>query len=99
MFSDALANMVARFLLSRDIMRPWSDQWPTNVWLGTTTEDQERFDQRWPHLRAVAAKRRFISYEPAIGPLRLDDTVAGTILYENGWPLDWVISGGEFEQI
>jgi protein gp37 len=57
-----------------------------NVWLGTTTEDQERFEQRWPLLAAVPAAVRFVSYEPAIGALRL---------WENGQQPDWLICGGE----
>jgi len=64
--------------------------WPSNgrhnVWIGTTAEDQERFDQRWPLLAQIPAAIRFISYEPAIGPLRLpSDRVSP----------DWLISGGE----
>jgi protein gp37 len=57
-----------------------------NVWLGITAEDQERFDQRWKHLKAVPAAIKFISYEPAIGPLRLPKH--GPLPY-------WLISGGE----
>ena len=64
--------------------------WPAagrkNVWLGTTAEDQARFDQRWPILAKVPAAIKFISYEPAIGPLRLPAS--------GPWP-DWLISGGE----
>ena len=45
----------------------WGDGWP-NVWLGTTAEDQERYDQRWPHLHRARAAVKFISYEPAIRP-------------------------------
>ncbi|MDQ0356425.1 protein gp37 [Rhodoplanes tepidamans] len=58
----------------------------SNVWLGTTAEDQERFDQRWPHLVAIPAVVRFVSYEPAVGPLRLPAC--------GPWP-DWLICGGE----
>jgi hypothetical protein len=57
-----------------------------NVWLGTTTEDQTRFDQRWPVLRRIPAVVRFISYEPAIGPVRLDRADVQP---------DWLIAGGE----
>lgn len=57
-----------------------------NVWLGTTAEDQARYDQRWPHLAATPAAVRFISYEPAIGPLRLA---------ASGMQPDWLICGGE----
>jgi protein gp37 len=61
------------------------DLWQ-HVWLGTTCEDQAAYDKRWPILRDIPAKVRFISYEPAIGPLRLPkDQVAP----------DWLICGGE----
>lgn len=56
-----------------------------NVWLGTTAEDQVRYDMRWKHLQQIPAVIRFISYEPAIGPLRLS----------SGLQPDWLISGGE----
>jgi protein gp37 len=63
----------------------WGDGYD-NVWLGTTAENQEWYDRRWPILRKVPAKIRFISYEPALGPLNL-----------RGWGgrPDWVICGGE----
>lgn len=65
----------------------WGPDGYPNVWLGFTGEDQERYDQRWHHLAAVPAAVRFVSYEPAIGPLRLDRAA----------PLqpDWIIAGGE----
>jgi protein gp37 len=59
---------------------------PRNVWLGTTCEDQAAYDRRWPILREIAASVRFISYEPAIGPLRLH---VGAV------QPDWMICGGE----
>jgi len=57
-----------------------------NVWLGTTAEDQKRFDQRWAQLRRVPAPVTFISYEPALGPLRLP---------ARGPYPHWLIIGGE----
>jgi len=64
--------------------------WPTgdwpNVWLGVTAEDQEHYDKRWPLLADTRARVRFISYEPACGPL--------SIPFEPVHP-DWVICGGE----
>lgn len=63
----------------------WSDGY-ANVWLGTTCEDQTNYDRRWPILRSIPAAIHFISYEPAIGPLRL----------HNGPDQpDWLICGGE----
>ena len=62
----------------------WSDGWP-NVWRGTTTEDQETYDARWPILAAVPAAVHFVSDEPAIG--RLD------LFGYDRFP-DWLIWGG-----
>lgn len=59
-----------------------------NVWLGTTTEDQKHYDRRWPILKAIPAQVRFISYEPALGPLQLQSASP------DQYP-DWVICGGE----
>ena len=61
----------------------WRQGFP-NVWLGTTTENQHYYDQRFPHLLRVPAVVRFISYEPALGPLSLGERAP-----------DWVIAGGE----
>lgn len=65
----------------------WGDGWP-HVWLGTTCENQEWFDRRWPILAAVPARVRFVSYEPAIGQLWLPAA------WENNFP-NWLICGGE----
>lgn len=62
-------------------IEPWN-----NVWLGTTCEDQTAYDRRWPILAKVPAAIRFISYEPAIGPLRL---------HIGAQQPDWLICGGE----
>ena len=63
----------------------WGDGYP-NVWVGVTAEDQHWFDRRWRLLSEIPAVVRFISYEPALGPVRLPTS----------GPLpDWVISGGE----
>jgi protein gp37 len=69
--------------IARFLPPDWGDGYP-NVWLGATTESQEYFDQRWPILAKVPAVVRFVSYEPAIEPLRL----------ESDGP-DWLICGGE----
>ena len=51
-----------------------------------TAENQLYFDQRWVCLQDIPAWIKFVSYEPALGPLRLPK--AG--------PLPaWLISGGE----
>lgn len=63
----------------------WGEGWP-NVWLGTTCENQEAYDKRWPILERIPARVRFISYEPALGPL--------TIREHDAKP-SWLICGGE----
>ena len=63
----------------------WGDGY-RNIWLGVTAENQEYFDRRWSVLQKVPARIKFISYEPAIGPLRLP---------ERGPVPNWLISGGE----
>jgi protein gp37 len=45
----------------------WSaDEWPSNVWLGVTAEDQRRADERIPVLLETPAAVRFVSVEPML---------------------------------
>lgn len=45
-------------------------EWPpTNVWLGVSVEDQATADERIPLLLQTPAAVRFVSYEPALGPV------------------------------
>lgn len=46
-----------------------------NIWLGSSAENQQFYDLRWPWLRLAAIDLdavSFISYEPALGPLLID---------------------------
>ena len=47
---------------------PWK-----NVWLGVSCEDQKTADERIPLLLQTPAAVRFISAEPLLGPICLDD--------------------------
>jgi protein gp37 len=48
--------------------------WPlANVWLGVSVEDQATADERIPLLLDTPAARRWVSYEPAIGPVTFRD--------------------------
>jgi protein gp37 len=58
--------------------------WPRNVWMGVSVENN-RWVVRADSLRQVPAAVRFISAEPLLGPVDALD-LAG---------LDWVIAGGE----
>jgi protein gp37 len=67
----------------------WQDNGPpANVWLGTTTESAEYYQRRWPILSSIPAAVRFVSYEPAVGPLGKLDVGIGTAP-------NWIIVGGE----
>lgn len=65
----------------------WMDNWPSNVWLGTTVELQTRADELLPFLAEIPARVRFISAEPLLGPLEIEKWLETSI--------DWVITGGE----
>lgn len=81
-------------------------QWPLpNVHLGVSAEDQARADARIPELLETPAAVRWVSYEPALGPI--DFTKVGTFRNEDlsaleecvGYveraKLDWIVVGGE----
>ena len=72
---------------------PWENDWPENVWLGTTVENQKYVDERLPILLKFPAKRRFLSCEPLLGSI---DLGAWTDRRPKRLhPIDWVIAGGE----
>lgn len=51
---------------------------PPNVWLGVTAENQEMADERIPELLRVNAPVRFVSAEPLLGPLDLSEWLRET---------------------
>lgn len=65
----------------RDFVQDWwnGTEPPANVWLGVTAENQEQADKRIPELLKIPAKIRFVSYEPALGPVDFEDIVTGAI--------------------
>ena len=71
-----------------DMLPDYWDEIRGHVWLGATCEDQTRADQNIPHVLNVdpAPAVRFVSYEPALGPVDF-----------GAWldRLDWIIAGGE----
>ena len=74
-----------------------------NIWLGATIVNQEEADRDIPKLLATPAAKRFVSYEPALGPV--DFGLLGT-LPKDQFPgdvmvhqrLDWILVGGESAQ-
>jgi protein gp37 len=79
--------------------------WPLpNVWLGTSTENQETADERISELLQCPAAVRFVSAEPLLGPLdlfaflktQLRDKCLDILGGSGRTPgIDWVIVGGE----
>jgi len=81
-------------------MSRWLQYWKPvpapNVWIGVSVENQARANERIPLLLRAPAARRFISAEPMIGPIGLEDRWLGfgeTEPAENR--IDWVICGSE----
>lgn len=62
-----IPNRLPAGWMSGSPLKPWP-----HVWLGTTVENQEEADRRIPHLLAVPAAKHFLSCEPLLGPIRLD---------------------------
>lgn len=83
----------------------------THIWLGVSVEDQATADERIPLLLQTPSAVRFVSYEPALGPVKLKwKWVSGGRPISGGpqvnlnkpWEepkptakLDWLIAGGE----
>jgi protein gp37 len=61
-----------------------SIEWPENVWMGVSVEN-DKYAHRVDNLRKTGAKIRFLSLEPLLGP------IPGISLKG----VDWVIVGGE----
>lgn len=75
--------------------------WPLpNVWLGVSTEDQKRADERIPHLLKTPAAVRFLSVEPLLEQIDLNLWRVAIPKHREHWPAErvrnfWVIVGGE----
>lgn len=75
---------VMRMLRTMD----WAASPRWNVWIGATIVNQEEADRDVPKLLATPARVRFVSYEPALGPVDWTKFPG----------LDWIIVGGESTQ-
>jgi protein gp37 len=89
-----------------DCERSHAPMWPLpNVWLGTSVEDQKRADERIPILLDTPAALRWLSMEPLLGPVDVEQW-----LHDEGCPatdtfcicseprevrVDWIVAGGE----
>ena len=83
----------------------WNGVYPrTNIWIGTSVENQEQAEKRIPHLLNVEAPVKFLSCEPLLGPVDLKpiwdewngkrQTPHAHCKKGIGF-IDWIIAGGE----
>ncbi len=75
---EATPNLIWLLLTKRpeNINRMVPERWhlngfPSNVWIGTSVEDQEQALKRIPHLVKVPAVIKFLSCEPLLGPVNI----------------------------
>jgi protein gp37 len=59
--------------------------WPDNCWAGVTATDQRMFDVTVRHLKEVGVGTKFVSAEPLLGPIRMEEDPG----------LDWLIIGAQ----
>ncbi|SRR6266540_4278413 len=89
----------------RSMLRRWVHEdgmvMPPNVWIGVSVENQQWADIRIPALLDTPAAVRFLSMEPLLGPVELDENwLHGDPECQCDDPagchtIDWVIVGGE----
>lgn len=86
----------------------WFVDWPSNVWMGTTCENQEMADKRIPILLDIPAPVRFVSVEPMLGRVDIANWLSPRpgcdgaradkecdVCSSAAQTVDWVIVGGE----
>lgn len=84
----------------------WGGAGYPNVWIGATVVNQEEADRDLPKLLGLPATVRWVSYEPALGPidfrrwLEIDRRVGSREWVRSGFSpeIDWIIVGGESTQ-
>lgn len=85
--------------LGSGISNPKDMSWWKNVWLGVTAENQQRANERIPVLLDIPAAKRFVSCEPLLSDIDLQDIQPyGRTL--DDWDnksagIHWVIAGPE----
>jgi protein gp37 len=69
------------------LFAPWGmEEWPSNIWVGTTASTQEIYEARAPYMQPFADRgiRTYLSVEPQYGPVTLKSDT---------WLPDWVLVG------
>lgn len=102
---DATPNLIWMFLTKRpenlEEFTPtdWLVEFPSNVWLGISAEDQESFDKRWPvfeeAIRYLRAPVSFLSLEPLLEGIDISAALTSSYFGGDTRAVDWVIAGAE----
>jgi protein gp37 len=108
MRSVGISNDQSLPAITAEIAVDWTRHGLPNVWLGTSCEDQQRADERIPHLLRCPAAVRFLSCEPLLGPIDLegwlltehqkaglDSQLISSSLSGERRDVHWIIVGGE----
>lgn len=51
----------------------WFKEWPEHIWLGTSVENQANANKRIPLLLEVPARIKWLSVEPMLGPISIEE--------------------------
>lgn len=85
----AVNDPESRAMFEKQYLQSWP---PENWWFGVSVEDQKTANERLPILAMCPARIRFVSYEPAIGPVNWEQAMP---LQSQRVGTDWIIAGGE----
>lgn len=100
---------VAWFKHHNEVIQKTLERPHSNIWIGTSCENQETANERIPHLLQIPAAVRFLSCEPLLGPIDIFKAVGSLNEYggvhklaaipkDFSWEdegIQWVIAGGE----
>lgn len=93
---DALGDLGIDAKVGQAAPGPWPKP---HIWLGTSVEDQATANERIPLLLQTPAAVRWVSYEPALGPVDFEHIRMphGVVEVNDGLlpGIDWTVVGGE----
>ena len=77
---ESCENLTIQLLTKRPENIPsmaphWMEAWPAHIWIGTSVENQKYARKRINWLEIIPAKVRFLSVEPLLGPVDLDEWI------------------------
>ena len=102
--ADVLLGTLGDFGVDAGIRNAAMGPWPKpHIWLGVSVEDQATADERIPVLLETPAALRWVSYEPALGPVDFKPRPEPSMClleHPHAGPcrrsgLDWIVVGGE----